>query len=100
VGFSLFCLSQGQVADTFSGPVVRTPAYCNAHAHTHVRGGHASGAEGIRAQSVAGARFGEGEGEVEKQPAVYRYASLSSLRYCLLKSLHLDILTKETPWRL
>ena len=49
----------------------------------------------MRAQSVAGARFGEGEGEVEKQPAVYRYASLSSLRYCLLKSLNSDILTKR-----
>jgi hypothetical protein len=54
----------------------------------------------MREQSVAGARFGEGEGEVEKQPAVYRYAGLSSLRYCLLKSLRSDILTKETLWRL
>ena len=49
----------------------------------------------MRAQSVAGARFGEGEGEVEKQPAVYRYASLSSLRYCLLKSLQFGYTDKK-----
>ena len=49
----------------------------------------------MRAQSVAGARFGEGEGEVEKQPAVYRYASLSSLRYCLLKSLQFRYTDKK-----
>ena len=49
----------------------------------------------MRAQSVAGARFGEVEGEVEKQPAVYRYASLSSLRYCLLKSLHFRYTDKK-----